>query len=247
MTGKFFVVGVGPGDPELMTLKALNILKKSPVWLAPKGRENGDSMALSILERIVSREGKEVLDIHFPMKKVRKGKEDEAVLMAWQEAARAVSERLSKGKDVAFPTMGDPGIYSTGFYVCETLMDMTPGFKATIIPGVSSISAGAASATVPLCLGDEQMVVIPATFEDKRIKDALLTFDTIVLMKVHKVMDKVTGILDELGLIDRAILIERSSLDDERIIRDIKTASIGTIHYFSTIIVRKSSRMESGR
>jgi precorrin-2/cobalt-factor-2 C20-methyltransferase len=247
MTGKFFVVGVGPGDPELMTVKALNVLKQSPVWLAPKGSENGGSMALSILERLVSREGKEVLDIHFPMKKIRKGLEDKDVVMAWQEAAKAISARLLQGKDVAFPTMGDPGIYSTGFYVCETLMDMMPGFKATIIPGVSSISAGAASAAIPLCLGDEQMVVIPATFEDKRIRDALLTFDTIVLMKVHNVMDKITAILDELGLIDRAVLVERSSLDDERVIRDIKTASIRTIHYFSTIIVRKLPRMEAGR
>ncbi|MGB9712062.1 MAG: precorrin-2 C(20)-methyltransferase [Dissulfurimicrobium sp.] len=241
MTGKFFVVGVGPGDPGLMTLKALDVLKQSPVWLAPKGRENGGSVALSIIERLVSREGKEVLDVHFPMKKVRKGLGDKDMVMAWREAANAISARLLQGKDVAFPTMGDPGIYSTGFYVCETLMDLMPDFNVTIIPGVSSISAGAASATIPLCLGDEQMVVIPATFEDIRIRDALLTFDTIVLMKVHNVMDKITAILDELGLTKRAVLIERSSLEDERVIRDIKSSSIGPLHYFSTIIVRKAT------
>ena len=242
MTGRFFVVGVGPGNPELMTLKAVRLLNRCPVWIAPKGKENGESMALSIIDKVVSRQNKEILEVHFPMKKIRSGNEDRDVLLAWQKAALDILARLSKGSDVAFPTMGDPSIYSTASYVCETLMDISPDTDITIVPGVSSISASAASSRAPLCLGGEQFVVIPATFDDSRLRAALLTFDTVILMKVHSVMDRLTSLLGELNLLDKAILIERSSLGDERIVHNIMDAANTKLHYFSTIIVRKSSR-----
>jgi len=241
MSGTFYVVGVGPGDPELITLKAMRILARCPVWLAPMAREEGESTALGIAEGEVSRNGKEILTHHFPMKKIRMGEEPlPEVKKAWQKAAAIVVERLQAGQDVAFPTLGDPAIYSTGFYVCETLLDMAPELTVEIIPGVSSLGASAAAARQPLCLGDDRMVVIPATFENGKLKEVLAQFDTVVLMKVHRVMDRLVPLLDELNLLEKAVLVERSSQSTQRVSRDLRGALKEKQHYFSTVIVRKS-------
>ena len=175
------------------------------------------------------------------MKKIRMGEQvDPEVENAWTVAVTAIEERLRAGKDVVFPTLGDPAIYSTGFYVCETLRRVAPDLVPEIIPGVSSIGASAASAGQPLCLGNDRLVVIPAAFENGRLREVLLNFDTIVLMKVHRVMDRIVPLLDELELLDRAVFVERSSQREERISRDLIAELKEKQHYFSTIIVRKS-------
>lgn len=241
MKGQFYVIGVGPGDPELMTLKAARLLQQCPVWFVPKAHRDGDSTALSILAGTVDTRDKEILELYFPMKKIRMGqKPDPEVEAAWNSAALAILAKLEQGQDVAFPTLGDPAIYSTGFYVCDTLLKSAPALPIVIIPGVSSIGASAAAAGQPLCLGDDRLVVIPATFENGRLRETLQQFDTVVLMKVHRVMPKVVALLSELKLLDRAVLVERSSQTSERVRRDLLAASKETLHYFSTVIVRKS-------
>lgn len=241
MKGQFYVVGVGPGDPELMTLKAVRVLKNSPVWLAPAAHKNGSSTALSIASGVINGEEKEILTHYFPMKKVHAGKQtDPEVEKAWQDAANIIEGHLAAGRDVAFPTLGDPAIYSTGFYVFETLMEQVEDMAVEIIPGVSAIGATSAAAGVPLCLGDERMVVIPATFEDTKLKEILQKFDCIVLMKVHRVMDRLVNLLEELDLLEHTVLVERTSLKDQIIRRDLRAAATAKLHYFSTMIVRKS-------
>lgn len=240
MKGRFYVIGVGPGDPELMTLKAIRLLERCPVWLAPKARKEGKSTALAIVERLVPARGKEILTQYFPMKKVRMGKRPAAdVEAAWQEAAGAVLKALAAGRDVAFPTLGDPAIYSTGFYVSDTLFRLDPRVRVEIVAGVSAIGASAAAAGTPLCLGDDRMVVVPATFENGELAEVLGNFDTVVLMKVHRVMDRIVPLLAELNLLDRAVLVERTSQEGQRIRRNLLEAVNEEHHYFSTIIVRK--------
>lgn len=240
MKGTFYVIGVGPGDPELMTLKAARTLAKCNVWFAPTGRQNGISSALSIVRGTVDSTGKEILTHYFPMKKIwMKTQPDAEVKAAWDEAAYAIIKKLRAGNDVAFPTLGDPAIYSTGFYVCETLLEQAPDLDVQVIAGVSSIGASAAAAKQPLCLGDDRLVVIPATYENGHLKETLEKFDTVVLMKVHKVMDRLVPLLDELNLLDKAVLVERSSQNEQRIRRDLVVAAGEEQHYFSTIIVRK--------
>ncbi|MFA7346178.1 MAG: precorrin-2 C(20)-methyltransferase [Desulfurivibrionaceae bacterium] len=244
MKGTLYVVGVGPGDPELMTLKAVRILERCGVWLAPAAKKDGESTALGIVEGVVKRGNKEIITHHFPMKKVRMGESpDPEVKKAWNAAAAQIVDHLQAGRDVAFPTLGDPAIYSTGFYVCETLFDLAPDLPVEIIPGVSAIGASAAAAGQPLCLGDDRLVVIPATFENGRLRETLEQFDSVVLMKVHRVMDRLVPLLTEMNLLDKAVLVERSSQSGQRIRRDLTTALTGNNdepHYFSTIIVRKS-------
>lgn len=240
MQGTFYVVGVGPGDPQLMTLKAAAILTKCPVWFVPSAFENGGSMALKIASGAVGQEGKTILSHRFPMKQIHRGQPtDPEVKSAWQEAAKTIMGHLQEGQDVVFPTLGDPAIYSTAYYVCETLQEYGSPFRVEIVPGVSAIGASSAAAAVPLCLGDERLVVIPATFENERIRELLNLCDVAVFMKVHTVMDRLVGLLDELGLADRAVLVERSSLEDQKIWKNVRDAVGQEIHYFSTMVVRK--------
>ena len=241
MQGTFYVVGVGPGDPQLMTLKAAKILEKCGVWFVPSAFENGGSMALKIASGAVSREGKTILSHRFPMKQIYRGEApDPEVKRAWQEAAKTIMASLADGRDVVFPTLGDPAIYSTGFYVCETLQEYGSPFKVEIVPGVSAIGASSAVSAMPLCLGDERLVVIPATFENDRIRELLELSDVVVFMKVYKVMERLVGLLEEMNLVDNAVLIERCSLDDQKIWTDVRDAVGHDIHYFSTMVVRKT-------
>ncbi len=245
--GTLYIVGVGPGDPGLVTLKAARVLAAAPVWIAPCGRRTGDSTALAIAAAAVGDEGKTIERLYFPMRKVRRCREVEAeVAAAWRRAAAAVLAHLDGGRDVAFPTLGDPALYSTGFYVCETLAGMRPGARVSIIPGVSSIGASAAAAGGPLCLGDDRLVVIPATYENGLLRDTLERFDTVVLMKVHRVMDRVLALLDDMDLLDRAVLVERAGQEGERIVRGLRHAAGTEPHYFSTIIVRRPCQPGEG-
>lgn len=241
MAGTFYVVGVGPGDPQLVTLKAARILERCEVWFVPSAFENGGSMALKIAAGVVDRSGKTILSHRFPMKQVHRGQPaDPEVKSAWREAARTIMACLEEGRDVVFPTLGDPAIYSTGFYVCETLQEYGSPFPVEIVPGVSAVGATSAASTLPLCLGDERLVVIPATFANDRIREMLDLCDVAVFMKVHKVMPRLVGLLDELGLTGRAVLVERCSLPDQKIWTDVREAVDREIHYFSTMVVRKA-------
>lgn len=241
MSGTFYIVGVGPGDPQLMTIKSAKILDKCETWFVPTASANGASMALQIASGSVATQGKTIINHHFPMKLVHREKAtNPEVQKSWEEAARIIIDYISKGHDVVFPTLGDPSIYSTSFYVCETLHRC--GFNSTIeiVPGVSAIGATSAAGRLPLCLGDERLVVIPAIFENDRIRELLDLCDVAVLMKVHKVLPKIIALLEELDLIDNAVLVEQCSLAEEKVWTNIRDAVDCKLHYFSTLVVRKT-------
>ena len=241
MKGTFHVVGVGPGDPELITLKAVRILENCPIWLTAAAQKDGNSTALAIAGGTINLEEKTIITHHFPMKKVYMGKNpDPEVQDAWEKAAKLINKHLEAGQDVALPTLGDPAIYCTGFYVYETLLKQNPNASIKIIPGISAIGATAAAANTPLCLGDDRVAVIPAIFENDNIRDILLQFESVVFMKVHKAMDRLVTLLEELDLLDKAVLVERTSMDNQQVHHDLKAVMNRDLHYFSTLVVRKS-------
>ncbi len=240
MLGKLSVIGIGPGDPELLTLKAVRIIKESQVLCVPKGREEGSSLALSIVEKAVALEGKEVLEAHFPMMKTRKSKgaEKDELDAKWSSAAADMLAKLKEGLDVAFPTLGDPTIYSTFFYLYDKLIELEPDLEIEIVPGVSSINAAAARANIYLGLGNDSIAVLPANYMDN-LKSTLSTFNTVVLMKVNKVLNDIVKLLDEMGLADKAVCVSRVGMEDEEVIDDIRSIKQEELNYFSMIIVRK--------
>ena len=238
--GKLYLVGIGPGDPELMTCKAVRVLEQTEVWVAPKARKNGASSALQIASGQVEPAGKTVLELRFPMKKIRLGHDqDPEVVQAWREAAEIVLDHLDRGRDVAFPTLGDPALYSTAFYLLHTLQELQPELRLSIIPGITAMAACSARICAPLGLGDDVVSIVPAAFDDNRLREILQTFDAVVLMKVFRKMDRITALLEELDLMENAVLIERCGMDDQRIYTDVREACGRDLHYFTTMLIRK--------
>ncbi|GER93447.1 precorrin-2 C(20)-methyltransferase [hot springs metagenome] len=251
MIGRLYVIGVGPGDPELLTLKGFRILREVSCICVPKGREDGSSLALSIVQKVMNLDNKEIIEAYFPMRKTKQpqvAKADPSIVtsefqaseldMRWQETIETICTRLNKGIDIAFITIGDPTIYSTFFYLYDKLLEINPELRIEIIPGVSSINASAAKADISLGLADEKIAILPATYTDN-IKDVLDRFDTIVLMKVHRVFDKVLNILDEMNLTDNAVYVLRAGMDGEKIFKNIRDVKESDLDYFSLVIIKK--------
>jgi precorrin-2/cobalt-factor-2 C20-methyltransferase len=238
MTGKLYVVGVGPGDPELVTLKGARILRGVNCVCVPKGKEEGKSLALSIVRRVVDMEGKEVIEAYFPMKKTARPGHARELDARWNKTVVTVLDRLERGKDVAFITIGDPTIYSTFFYLYDRLLEATPDLEIDIIPGVSSINAAASRAHIPLGLGDGKIAILPANYLND-LKTAFERFDTVVLMKVYRVFEEVKTVLSALGLLGHATYISRAGMADERIITDLASMAGKDLDYFSMVIVKK--------
>ncbi len=238
--GRLYLVGIGPGDPELMTYKAMRVLEQAPVWVAPKAKQNGSSSAVLIARELVSLEGKSVLELQFPMKKIHLEKEpDASVTACWRRAAEVVLEHLHHGRDVAFPTLGDPALYSTAFYLLATIQELQPDVRVSIVPGITAMAACSARVCSPLGLGDDVVSIVPAAFDDDRLRTILTTFDAVVLMKVFRKMEQLITLLDELQLTDKAVLIERCGMDDQKIYTDIRETLGRKLHYFSTVLIRK--------
>jgi len=239
-TGHLYLVGVGPGDPELMTYKAVRILTAAKVWAVPTARENGLSSAQRIAEQMVPDNDRTILSLCFPMKKVYLGQEaDDQLLTAWRKSAAEVIRHLDRGEDVAFPTLGDATLYSTAFYLLTMIQEQRPLAPVTVVPGITAMAACAASQSSPLALGDDVLAVVPAAFEDDRLRGILINLDAVVLMKVHKRIDALIDLLEELGLADCAVLTERSGMEGERVYTDVREARGRKLHYFSTMVIRK--------
>ncbi len=238
MAGKLYVIGVGPGDPELLTLKAVRILRAVPVIFVPKGREDGTRLSLSIARKAVSLDDKEIIELHFPMKKTTHGSEMDELNSKWNEAAGAVLTRLNTGVEAAFVTLGDPSIYSTFFYLYKRLAEQSPDLQIEIVPGISSINAAAARAGVSLVLGNERIAILPANYLDS-LAEMLQKFDSVVLMKVNTVFAVVRDTLVKMHLAQHSIYIARTGMKDERVIKDITHVCEEDLSYFSLILVRK--------
>lgn len=231
-SGKLYGVGLGPGDPELLTLKALRTIRAADVIAVPIARPGEQGYAYELAAPHL-RPGQRVERLLFPM--VR----DAATRQAHRRAAaEAVLQQVAAGRTVAFLTEGDPTIHSTFLYI---LAEMPAGVPVEIVPGVSAITAAAAQAGVPLVNGEQRLAVLPAVFEEDEasLRTILRTFDTVVLLKAHRALPRLIPLLDSLGLTERAVWVERASHREGRVVRDIRALlDAPDLHYLSLLIVR---------
>lgn len=231
--GTLHVVGVGPGDPELITVKASRLLSRVPVVFVPQRDESTPSYARAIIDDLTTPDQK-VIGLVFPM--VR----DAAKLAVhWERAAETIWQYLSQGQDCAFVNEGDPFLFGTAIYVVETLRKAHPGVKIAVIPGISSINASAARADFPLATNDEKIAILSGHCEDRVIRETLDNFDTVVFLKVNSVFARLLDALEEKGLADKCVYVSKTTSRDEKIIRDIRSLKGQKLDYLSLLIMRK--------
>lgn len=224
--GKLIGVGVGPGDSELLTIKAVKILRSVPVICAPRSSKDKPSKALSIIEDILAeRDDYRLVEPVFPMTR-----DVNELELHWDRAARLVAIELEKGDDVAFVTLGDPSLYSTFSYLQERIESL--GFKVEMVPGVTSFTSCAASASMTLVEGDEVLVVLPGV--DERFKKIVDYVNTCIIMKTPSHGSEIEDILDDDPREKKIVSLQNCSMENER----IQEGFMKNGNYLSTTIIK---------
>lgn len=231
--GCLYGVGVGPGDPDLMTLKAIATLRTADVLAIPRKDARSTSTAWRIAEQHVGPiAGQTRLFLNFPMTK------DPTVLgPAWDAVLEQLTDPLSHGARVAFITEGDPLVYSTFIYLQARVRSRFPALPIEVIPGVTSLSAVPAVLGLPLADGQQRVAVIPASYGLDDLPAILATFDTVLLMKVTKVMPQLIELLQNAGLLEQAVYVSRATMHGQQIITDLQTMRQSRCDYFSMVMV----------
>ncbi len=229
MKGKLYGIGVGPGDPKLITYKAVERIQLTPVIAVPTSGENRQ-IALQIVEPYLSHQ--EILSCYMPM---TRNKEDLSIIH--QCCADQIQVYLDEGKDVAFLTLGDPTVYSTYIYIHKHIVSR--GYEASIIPGVPSFCAVAAKLGSALCEEGEMLHIIPASYEGTEA--ALELKGNKVLMKTGKSLKKVIALLKEKGLCEVAQMVSRCGMKEEKIYHTLERAEEES-SYFSIVVVKEAKQ-----
>ncbi len=233
--GTLYGVGVGPGDPELLTLKAARILTSVPVVFVPVARPGAPSYAATIIAEHVDPARQRIAELVFAMRG------DVPTMVAqWETNAQIVLAHLRAGLDAAFATEGDPMLYSTFVHVARAVTEHEPRVPIVYVPGISSVNAVAAVAGLPLGDRDERVAIVPASYAAGELHDALASFDTVVLLKVASALDHVLDVLEELGLTEQAVCVRRCGRPEQEIVRDVRSLRGRELDYFSTMIVRQA-------
>jgi precorrin-2/cobalt-factor-2 C20-methyltransferase len=233
--GTFYGIGVGPGDPDLITVKAVRVLQRIPHLFASCSTKNNYSLALNIVRHHLNGAGIEHLP--FPMTR------DPLVLQeAWEKNARRVLEILAAGTDAAFVTLGDPLTYSTFGYLLKTLKRLQPGVRVVTIPGVTSYSAAAARTQIPLAEGEESFVLVSGAQGAAQLRKVAAKSDNIVMLKTYRNFQEIYRTLEELDLLDRTTCISRCGLEGETVVENLRDWQGEPLPYLSMLIIKKKGK-----
>ena len=231
------ITGVGPGDPSLLTLAAVDAIQESTVVSYPVSTRGGDSLAEKIASKWITKDKKK-LPLHFPMV------DDQNTLKSsWRVAGKELMKMVDKGERVVFLAQGDISLFSTGSYLSKELEKYHPDCVVKLIPGVTSFSAAAAKSKLPLAFQEEELLVLPVPDSYDELKsilsDAASRKRVVVLLKLGKKWEWVKLLLEELDLIKISIFAERIGFSDQQILRASDLPS-GTRPYFSLLLIRQS-------
>lgn len=228
--GLLYGVGVGPGDPELLTLRAVRVLNEVQVLFAAASPKNEDSLALSIAAPHL-RSGVKVLRLDFPMTR------DSTILRAaWERNARAVLDVLYSGRDGAFLTLGDPLIYSTFGYLMRAVLEVDDKIEVRIVPGVTSFQEAAARSRTVLCQGAENLLLLSGINGSQRLDQALEAADSAVILKAYKNAAEIAAVAGRSGRAERAFFASRLGLEGE-VLEQGCAALQKAPHYLSLLLL----------
>ncbi|UYZ82679.1 cobalt-factor II C(20)-methyltransferase [Entomomonas sp. E2T0] len=231
MSGKLYAIGTGPGASDLITVRAARLLAHMDIVYAPAARKGGDSLALSIVREYIGNQT-EIKERHFPMSNNAEEKQQ-----AWQAVTDEIVSDITAGKKVAFVSLGDVMLYSTWVSILERLPD---GLDIEIIPGITSFALIAAKTKRPLAMETQSLVVMSCTVGKEVLAQALQQHSSLVLMKAASCLPDVKALIEELGLLDYAVLVSDASLTSEKQYRNLKDIPADEkLPYFTTILVNK--------
>jgi precorrin-2/cobalt-factor-2 C20-methyltransferase len=244
MTMKLSCVGCGPGDPDLLTIKAVGLIKNAEVVFAPTSKEGKPSIALSIVKKYINSSAK-MVNLIFPMLK-----EKEVLKNYWKENAEKIANEVRVGRRVIYLTVGDPSIYSTWIYIYKELRRNHKDIEIDIVPGITSIFAFAAEAKIALVEGDETLAIVPACYDMDRVRRTSNVCDTVVFLKDGKYFDDVIDMLSDAGFVEDSIVaiaqdvaIEGEIMKMSRL-ADLRGRRGSTEKYFSIMVAKKRSDRE---
>jgi precorrin-2/cobalt-factor-2 C20-methyltransferase len=233
-------VGCGPGDPELLTVKAVNAIKNADLIMCPTSREGKPSIALSVVSSLLDNgKNQEIVNLVFPMTKDKDTLEN-----TWQKNSQIIAESVLSGKKVVYLTVGDPYLYSTWIYLHREISAKYPDINITVIPGIVSMFTFASKVGISLAEGSEKMAVIPSCYDLTKVKEIAKNCDTMVFLKDGRYFDQVIQLLREAEFSDDSIFAIGQDLDtDKEIVRKLTLGQVTkdtmTSKYFSIMVVKR--------
>ncbi|NJK75721.1 MAG: precorrin-2 C(20)-methyltransferase [Richelia sp. CSU_2_1] len=233
VAGKLYGLGIGPGDPELIALKAYRILRSVPVIAYPT-MENGKVLARAIVADYLRSDQIEI-PMPLPFSPARSSQP------YYDIAAQKIAEHLSQGRDVAVLCEGEPFLYGTFMYLFNRLSGK---FTTEVVPGISSTMASASALGVPLTYRNDVLSIMPATLEAEILRDRLAVVDAAVIIKLGRHFAKVREVLIELGQFDRALYIERATMPNQRIL-PIADVNAAEVPYWALIVIPSQQKSVS--
>lgn len=239
-TGTFYGIGLGPGDPELLTRKAARLLSEVSWIFYPFEPRTGSSFAQQILT---------ALDL--PATKMRQvslnmSQERGPDQQTYATVAATMAQEARQGNSVAWVTLGDPLFYSTFIYLYQEMQQRFPDVPVRIVPGITSAYAAAAVAGVPISVLDEHVAVVPAVYGIAHLSALLDNFATVFLLKVHRVFDQLLATLETLPQPVQATYVERVGTPEQRVVTELATLRGQALTYFSLVILRHDTSTRVG-
>ncbi len=234
MIGTLYLVGVGTGDPELLTIKAVRILKETPV-ISFGQKPNTSSRALGIAKNFLSKDAI-LLPINIPMEIKR-----EPAKKAYDEAAKKIEQHLKEGQNVAYICEGDPLFYASAMYLIERLKSK---IKIEVIPGITSLQAASSALVQPLVSRNEILKILPATLDDERLLVELKNAQAVALIKIGRHFARIKNLLKKSGHIEGAKIVINASCENQQII-NVGDYDKDELPYFAIIISHKGGEVWS--
>ncbi len=232
-TGILFGIGVGPGDPELITLKAAKILNQVDMVFAAASTKNNHSLAVNIAERHIP-ENTKVKMLRFPMTR-----DKNETRKAWRKHAQTIIEEIERGKNVAFLTLGDAMTYSTFGYIIRHIQDLAPDIEIQTVPGITSYQAAAASLNMPLVEGEESLMVVSGATGGNRLRELEGKPENVVFLKAYRNVKDIKAAIDEIGKYPSSVGVKNCSHPNEEIIADIEELGEKVPDYWTLIIAKQ--------
>ena len=233
-------IGVGPGDPDLLTVKAVKAIQNADTIMCPASKEDRPSIALSVVSSMIDKtKNQEIVKLIFPMTK------DKDVLEStWKKNAKIMAEKVLSGKNVVYLTVGDPYLYSTWIYMHREIQLNNPELKISVIPGIVSMFTFASKVGVSIAEGSEKVAIIPSCYNLETVKEIAKNAESLIFLKDGRYFDQVINLLKESGFPDNSIFAIGQDLGtDKEIIRKLTLGEVNddtlTTKYFSILVVKR--------